>query len=187
MVHMVLLKVYSWASCSLIYINDLRECLNHATPWLFADDTNLTVAGKCIQEIESNMNSDLTFMNEWLLANSLSLNVTESQIILIGSAHKLNNIVAQPDLNINHVKIKQVYKATVPGVELDDKLSWNKHIDKVAKKVTSGIGAIRKICDFVNRDTLISIYNALILILILIIAVRVWDTMGVTLSNRLQG
>ncbi len=29
----------------LIYINDLPECLNHATPRLFADDTYLTVAG----------------------------------------------------------------------------------------------------------------------------------------------
>ncbi len=69
------------------------------------------------------MNSDLTFINEWLLANRLSLNVAKTEFILIGSAHKLNNIVAQPDLNINHVKIKQVHKATVLGVELDDKLS----------------------------------------------------------------
>ncbi len=90
----------------LIYINDLPECLNHATPRLFADDTNLTVAGECIQEIESNMNSDLTFINEWLLANRLSLNVVKTEFILIGSAHKLNNIVAQPDLNINHVKTR---------------------------------------------------------------------------------
>jgi hypothetical protein len=48
----------------LIYINDLPECLNHATPRLFADDTNLTVAGERIQEIELNMNSDLTCMHK---------------------------------------------------------------------------------------------------------------------------
>ena len=29
----------------LIYINDLPECLNHSTLRLFANDTNLTVAG----------------------------------------------------------------------------------------------------------------------------------------------
>ncbi len=169
----------------LIYINDLPECLNHATPRLFADDTNLTIAGEYIQEIESNMNSDLTCINEWLLANKLSLNVVKTEFILIGSAHKLNNIVTHSDLKINHVKIKQVHKATVLGVELDDKLSWNKHIDKVAKKVTSGIGAIRKIRDFVNRDILISIHNALINPHFDYYS-EVWDTMGVGLSNRLQ-
>ena len=169
----------------LVYINDLPECLNQATPRLFADDTNLTVAGESIQEIELNMNSDLACINEWLLANKLSLNVTKTEFILIGSAHKLNNLVTQPDLKINHKKIKQVCNATVLGVELDDKLSWNRHIDKVAKKVTSGIGAIRKIRDFVDRDTLISIYNALINPHFEYCS-EVWDTLGVGLSNRLQ-
>ena len=37
-------------------------------------------------------------------------------------------------------------------VDIDDKLSWNKHIDKVAKKVASGIEGIRKIRDFVDRQ-----------------------------------
>jgi hypothetical protein len=60
------------------------------------DDTNLTVAGESIQEIELNMNSDLACINEWLLANKLSLNVTKTEFILIGSAHKLNNLVTQP-------------------------------------------------------------------------------------------
>ena len=107
------------------------------------------------------MNSDLTFINELLLANRLSLNVVKTEFILIGSAHKLNNIVAQPDLNINHVKIKQVHKATVLGVELDDKLSWNKHIDKVAKKVTSGIGANRKIPGIGANRTMYKVLNNL--------------------------
>ena len=52
----------------IIYINNLPECLNHATPRLFADDTNLTIAGEHIQEIASSMNSDLTCINEWYMS-----------------------------------------------------------------------------------------------------------------------
>ena len=141
----------------LIYIYDLPECLNHATPRLFADDTNLTVAGNSIQEIEANMNSDLAHVNQWLLANKLSLNVIKTEFILIDSAKKLSSLVEQPNLELNHFKIKQVCNTSVLGVEIDDKLSWNKHIDKVAKKVTSGIGAIRKIRDFVDQKTLIAV------------------------------
>ena len=36
----------------LIYINVLAECLSQATSRLFADDTNLTVAGETIREVE---------------------------------------------------------------------------------------------------------------------------------------
>ena len=62
----------------LIYINHLPECLNHTTPRLFADNTNLTVACDSIQEIQSNMNRDLAHVNQWLLANELSGNVVKT-------------------------------------------------------------------------------------------------------------
>jgi hypothetical protein len=99
----------------LVYINDLPECLNQATPRLFADDTNLTVARESIQEIELNMNSDLACINEWLLANKLSLNVTKTELILIGSAHKLNNLVTQPNLKLIIKKLNK--SVTLPYLE----------------------------------------------------------------------
>ena len=142
----------------LMYINELPECLNHTTPRLFVDDANLTVAGDSIQEIESNMNSDLALVNQWLLANKLSLNIGKTEFILIGTAKKLSSLAVQPNLEIDHFKIKEVCNTSVLGVEIDDKLSWNKHIEKVA----SGIGAIKKNRDFVDKETLISVYNALI-------------------------
>jgi hypothetical protein len=64
-------------------------------------------------------------------------------------------------------------------------LSWNKHVENVAKKATSGIGAIRRIRDFVDRETLISIYNALVRPHFDYYS-EVWDTLGIGLSTRLQ-
>ena len=105
----------------------------------------------------------------WLLANKLSLNVVKTEFILIGSAQKLNSTVIQPNIEVNQVKINRVGNATVLGVEIDDRLSWDSHIGKVAKKV-------RTIRDLVDRETLISVYNALIN--------PHFDCVG--LSNRLQ-
>ena len=36
----------------LVYINDLSNCLQHSTARMFADDTNITVSGKSINEAE---------------------------------------------------------------------------------------------------------------------------------------
>ena len=71
------------------------------------------------------------------------------------------------------------------GVEIDENLSWKKHIVNVIKKVTSGIGAMRRVRDFVDRETLSSIYNAL---------VRphfdhcseVWNTLSVVKNCRIE-
>ena len=115
----------------LLYINDLPDCLRQVSPRLFADDTNLTAAGETIEEVELAMNNDLLRIKEWLLANKLSLNVAKTEFLLIGSDHKLNNLDSQPCVNIGHDSIKQVQHSKVLGVEIDENLSWNKHIENV--------------------------------------------------------
>ena len=146
----------------LLYINDLPECLQKATLRLFADDTNLTVAGESIEEVELAMSNDLHCVHKWMLANKLSLNSSKTEFLLIGSNHRLKNLINQPNIKIDQDKIKQVHYSRLLGVQIDEKLTWNKHVEDVAKKATSGVGAIRRIRDFVDRKTLISIYNALV-------------------------
>ena len=63
--------------------------------------------------------------------------------MLIGSDYKISNLVTQPIIKIVQTKIKQVFKSRVLGVDIDNKLKWTNHIAIVAKKVSSGIGAMR--------------------------------------------
>ena len=41
-------------------------------------------------------------------------------------------------------------------------LSWKQHIEYIANKISSGIGAIRKLRTFIDTSTLVLVYNALI-------------------------
>ena len=38
-----------------------------------------------------------------------------------------------------------------PGVYIDEFLSWNNHIEVISKKISSGIGAVRKLKPHVDR------------------------------------
>ena len=169
----------------LLYINDLPECLRQTTPRLFADDTNLTATGKTVEEAERAMNGDLEYVKNWLLANKLSLNVAKTEFLLIGSHYNIRTITAQPNIGIGHNSLKQVTHSKVLGVEIDQFLSWDKHVDSIAKKLTSGIGAIRRIRVFVDRETLVAIHNAIVQPHFNYCS-EVWDTLGEGLSKRLQ-
>ena len=103
----------------------------------------------------------------------------------IWSRHNINNILATPKVFVGDIPIKRVRETKALGVYIDEFLSWEKHIDKIAKKVSSGIGAIRKLKPCVDRNTLICAYNALVLPH-LDYCCEVWDTIGTTLSDRLQ-
>ena len=45
------------------------------------------------------------------------------------------------------------------GVEIDEKLNWEKHVETICKKASAAIGAIRLVNPFVPADTLQTIYN----------------------------
>ena len=59
----------------LIYLNDLRFCLNKSSSNHFVDDTCLIYASKKVKTLETDLNTDLKATSEWLKANRLSLNI----------------------------------------------------------------------------------------------------------------
>ena len=47
------------------------------------------------------------------------------------------------------------------GVSIDENLTWNNHINAITKKVSSGIGSIKRISHCVPPATLYNIYHGL--------------------------
>ena len=171
----------------LLYINDLPQCLSKTKPRLFADDTNLTAAGESINDVEAAMNSDLENLRKWLIANKLSLNVAKTEFILIGFKPMIKSISnRQPNIIIENKPIKQVYDCKTLGVTVDQHLSWKNNTETICKKITSGISALRQIKEFVEKHTLVSVYNYIVRPYFTYNCCEVWDVFGETQSKHLQ-
>ena len=67
---------------SLIYSNDLPYSLQHCETILFADDTTVYFAHANLQTLYMSVNSDLITLDDWLRANELYVNPTETKYIL---------------------------------------------------------------------------------------------------------
>ena len=52
-----------------------------------------------------------------------------------------------------YFQVSQVTTAKSLGVTIDDRLDWSGHIEKVTKKVASGIGAIKRVRHLVPQAT----------------------------------
>lgn len=169
----------------LLYINDLPNCLSKSQPRLYADDTHLTYVGVDPADIESNLNHDLANITDWLIANKLTLNATKTEFMLIGTRQKISNLDHHPKPEINGTPIDEVTCAKSLGVLIDSNLTWRDHVDKITKKIASGIGAIKRVRHLVPQATLHNIYNALVQPHFDYCNV-VWGNCGVTLHNKLQ-
>ena len=71
------------------------------------------------------------------------------------------------------------------GLVIDDRLSWSKHVEEISRKVSSSIGALKRVWPFIFINTAVQIYNALILPHFDYCS-PVWDCLISHLSDTLQ-
>ena len=160
----------------LLYINDLPTCLNKTKPRLFADDTNITAAAEYLHDIEDAVNSNLENLCQWLMANKLSLNVAKTEFQIIGTKPMLKKAsTKQLNIHIQNKPTKRVFQCKTLGVTLDENLS----------KISSGIYALKHIKEYLDKEILLAVYNAIIQPYFSYCC-EVWNVLGETQSMRLQ-
>ena len=81
------------------------------------------------------INLDLERIRVSLAANKLTLNMTKTEFLLIGSKQRLLKFTARPTATINEVPIKQVSTVKSLGVYIDENLTWECHATNCLKKL----------------------------------------------------
>ena len=104
------------------------------------------------------MNEDLLTISKWLIANKLTLNTTKTEFMPIDSRKKLYTITNSPVVSINGTPVNQVSTSKSLGALIDANLTWGSHIEKLAKKIPSGIAAIKRVRQFAPPATLHLMY-----------------------------
>ena len=101
-----------------------------------------------------NVIPSLINMCNWLKANRLSLNTTETDFMLIGSAHnnkKFYNLLA---VTVGNELIRCTHVKSYLGLIVDDTLKWDLHIDYTLKTINKIIGAKKHVKSCVPNDSL---------------------------------
>ena len=144
----------------LLYINDLAFVSKILFLLIFADDTNLFITGKDINSMINTMNQELIKINDWMIANRLSLNVAKTQYMIICGPKKFP--ITDSDVYINQHKITMVNTVKFLGIIIDSKLSWSSHILYIKSKIAKSIGIICKARKKLCKNTLLTLYYSFI-------------------------
>ena len=133
---------------------------------MYADDTSISYSSKSVDEINSAINDDLSNLKLWLEGNKLSLNVTKTQAMLIGSRAKLQNIsnsdVISPKFVIDDEVVPMINEAKYLGIQIDKTLGWKEHINIIAAKISRGIGMLRYAKRYVPLSTVKTMYRSIV-------------------------
>ena len=105
------------------------------------------------------INHELSFVNNWMLANKLTLNIEKSHFIIF--SRKQYTYLAH-SLKINNKEITLVNETKFLGLTLNYNLKWNKHIQNITLKISRLNGILYLTRHLISIETLKYIYISLI-------------------------
>ena len=131
-------RICDWIILFLVYINDLPAKLQSKVR-LFADDTimYMAVTNKTDAAI---LQKDLKLLEEW--ENRLQMSFHPDKCNVLQVTRCRNPLTYDYILQNRILKAKDAVKYLC--VTVHHKLSWNKHICSIVKKVNSSIGFLRR-------------------------------------------
>ena len=146
-----------------LYVDDMQYCSKILKLVLFADDTNIFFAGKDVVVLFKTLNNELLKLSDWFRANKLSLNINKTHYIIFnnGNNNKLLNLGLS--ITIDGFTIERVTSSKFLGVTIDERLSWKPHISLVVNKLTKNVGVMRRIRYKLSSNTMLMLYDTLIL------------------------
>ena len=128
----------------LIYVNDIWCCITRQNcVRLFADDTNIFISGKNLRELKNEGEQILQNLYKWFSVNKLTMNIDKSCFSIFTS--KRNNQDSFSTLTFGNHKINKVQSAKYLGIILDDKLSWNEHVENISNSIIKYINCFKYI------------------------------------------
>ena len=138
----------------VIYINDFQNASKVFQFIMYADDTTLT------NNIDKVINEELNKVNYWLVTNKLSLNFNKTKYMQF---HKAPKHVPHQHLQINNNEISRVDTFNFLGLQINENLKWNTHIDHISQKMSRIIGLLNQMKIIIPQEILLSIYNTVTL------------------------
>lgn len=164
-----------------IFVNDIALCFKHSKFLLYADDM------KVFKQIRSTVDchllqQDLQRFEDYCKINKLDINVTKCHAITFtrkATVIKFKYYIKGQELDV-------VDEIRDLGIIHDSKLTYNKHIDYIAKKANKSIGFIKRQCSQFNNIKTAKILYCSHVRSILEYCSQIWNPQYDIYTNRLE-
>ena len=140
-----------------IFINDLFLFIRKSGICNFADDNTLYSVGKNIENVISDLKTDLVGVMEWFKINSLKANPGKFQFMVLGNKDERSF-----NIHINSVNIKNSNEVTLLGIKIDKNLTFKKHISELCRRASYKLHTFRRIRKYLTFEKAKLLANAFI-------------------------
>jgi hypothetical protein len=137
----------------VIFISDLLMHIDNAEVDLF-ESVDYTE----IQQLRKTVDESITGVNDWAVANKMTLNQKKTKAMLITG----KRLSAKMETKLLDLQYEQVSSAKLLGLHMDKELTFNEHVHAICKKLAKRIGTLKRIRGCLPMHQRLLYYNHVI-------------------------
>ena len=146
----------------IIFANDIVDVLRNSGIIKYANDTELYVAGKSIEIIESQLSDDLNLLAKWFKENELILK-GKTEAMIFGTAKCLAILNRALKVKYQHHTVNITTSYRYFGVDIDSSLTFNNYFMTSYKKATGRLHLLNKLRFQLDTKAAVTIYRSSII------------------------
>jgi hypothetical protein len=129
------------------------NCISKALVQLYVDDTNLLFEGNIndLDSLRNDINDDMSSVNQWMILNNMYLHDGKTKVIMISSKAR-RRAVCDFSFIFNGIVIENSDTIKCLGLTIDCTLSWENHVNNIAKACNYRINSLYKIRENIPTD-----------------------------------
>ena len=169
----------------LIFTNDLPSYLEDSKIVMYADDVQFLHQGqpRHILDLQQRVEHTVNTAHRWFNANSLKINPTKTDLVLIKSKRRqLNHNFT---INFGNAEIPLSQAVKVLGMTLDSNLSFDAQVSTVIRRCYATMGGLAKLARSLPEEVKKMIIESLVFPH-LVYCMSVWAGCGTTQRQRIQ-
>ena len=140
------------------FINDLPKVSKSFTIF-FADDSSLLISHKNLDTLEKIANEELSKIQDYFNANSLSISIKKTTYMHIKPGNKTYRKL---DIKLDKATLDENENLSFLGVTFDNKFSFKPQFKNIFSKVKKGFGALILAKNFLDYRSKLLIYHSLV-------------------------
>ena len=125
----------------IIFINDLFLFISEVELANFADDNTIYTSKKDVKEVLKVLEKENKSAIDWFKINDVIVNSDKFPAMILSSEKKEKKY----DLNINNSIIYSGKSVTLLGIEIDNKLNFDKKVSNICRKANNQLNVIGRI------------------------------------------
>ena len=143
-----------------IFINDLFLFIKNATLHNYADDNSLEIHAENLQDLINLLQEESNTAVEWLKNNNMIPNPKKFQAII--SSKKNSSELTDIPIKIKEKIIYSKDSVNFLGINLDNELKFEQHINNLCKKAASQLNALYRIKRYLTLEMKTILVNSFI-------------------------